>query len=112
MPATLFPSDAAERNEFPMFDGLLAYFPSALAQVARVSKIGNEQHQPGEPMHHARGKSTDHKNKIIRHTMEAGMLDSDGTMHSAKVAWRALALCQEECEARGAPIAPAAKFPK
>jgi hypothetical protein len=107
----LFPLAAAERNEYPMFDGLLAYFPSALRECARVSKIGNDQHNPGQPIHHARGKSADHKNKIIRHLLEAGTLDNDGTMHSAKVLWRAAALCQEECEARGAPLAPAAKLP-
>lgn len=102
--ATL-PVEAKERNEFPMFDGLLAYFPAALAAVSRVSKIGNDQHNPGEPMHWARGKSTDHENKIVRHLLESGTLDTDGTRHSAKVAWRALALLQEELEREeGAPI--------
>jgi hypothetical protein len=99
------PTDASERNEFPMADGLLYYFPAALAAVARVSKIGNDQHNPGEPMHWARGKSTDHANKIIRHQLDAGTLDKDGTRHSAKVAWRALAQLQEELEREeGAPL--------
>lgn len=99
------PTDAKERNEYPMFDGLLAYFPAALAAVARVSKIGNDQHNAGEPMHWARGKSTDHENKIVRHLLESGTLDTDGTRHSAKVAWRALALLQEELEREeGAPL--------
>lgn len=95
-----------------MADGLLYYFPNALAEVSRVSKIGNDQHNPGEPMHHARGKSTDHANKIIRHLLEAGTMDTDGTRHSAKVAWRALALLQEELEREeGAPLARNAKLP-
>ena len=99
------PTDAKERNKFPMFDGLLAYFPAALAAVSRVSKIGNDQHNPGEPMHWARGKSTDHENKIVRHLLESGTIDTDGTRHSAKVAWRALALLQEELEREeGAPV--------
>ena len=99
------PSGASERNEYPMADGLLYYFPAALAAVARVSKIGNDQHNPGEPMHWARNKSTDHANKIIRHQLDAGTLDSDGTRHSAKVAWRALAQLQEELEREdGAPL--------
>ena len=99
------PTDAKERNEFPMFDGLLAYFPAALAAVSRVSKIGNDQHNPGESMHWARGKSTDHENKIVRHLLESGTIDTDGTRHSAKVAWRALALLQEELEREeGAPV--------
>lgn len=99
------PSDAAERNEFPMADGLLYYFPAALAAVARVSKVGNEQHNAGQPMHWARGKSMDHANKILRHQVDAGTLDSDGQRHSAKVAWRALAQLQEELEREeGAPL--------
>jgi|SRR6185312_5204153 len=99
------PDDANARCEYPMADGLLYYFPSALAEVARVSKIGNDQHNPGEPMHWARGKSTDHANKIMRHLLDAGELDKDGTRHTAKLAWRALALLQEELEAAGAPMA-------
>lgn len=98
------PSDAAERNEYPMADGLLYYFPAALAWVARCSKAGNDQHNPGEPLHWAMSKSTDHANKIIRHLMESGVDDVDGIPHSVKVAWRALALAQEDLMARkGAP---------
>lgn len=99
------PNDAAARNEYPMADGLLYYFTAALAEVSRVSKVGNDQHNPGQPMHWARGKSTDHANKILRHLSEAGTIDKDGTRHSAKVAWRALALLQEELEREeGAPL--------
>ena len=106
------PSDAAERNRFPMADGLLDYFPAALAAIAEVSRVGNEQHNAGEPMHHARGKSTDHANKIVRHLIDRGTKDSDGTRHSAKVAWRALALLQEELEAQeGAPLPRNARLP-
>lgn len=108
---SVFPTDAAGRNEFPMYDGLLAYFPSALAGVSRVSKIGNDQHNPGQPMHHARGKSMDHANKIVRHLMEGDGEDSDGTLHADKAAWRALARSQEIHEKRGAPLAPAARLP-
>lgn len=99
------PSDAAERNEYPMADGLLYYFPAALAWVARCSKAGNCQHSPGKPLHWDMSKSTDHANKIMRHLMEAGTDDTDGIPHSVKVAWRALALAQEDLMARkGAPI--------
>lgn len=92
------PEEESVRNEFPMFDGLLAYFPNALAEVSRVSKIGNEQHNPGQPMHWARGKSTDHGNKIMRHLVDAGGHDTWGVRHSARLAWRALALLQQELE--------------
>lgn len=106
------PDDADERNAYPMADGLLYYFPNALAEVARVSKIGNDQHNPGQPMHWARGKSTDHANKIIRHLIDAGTRDKDGTRHTAKVAWRALALLQEEIEREeGAPLPRNARSP-
>lgn len=107
------PTDAKEREEYPLADGLLYYFPAALAAVARVSKIGNDQHNPGEPMHWARGKSTDHANKILRHQLDAGKMDKDNTRHSAKVAWRALAQLQEELEREeGAPLPRNARLPQ
>lgn len=92
------PADAAERKAAPMAEGLLWYFPNALAEVARVSKAGNDQHNPGKPLHHDRDKSGDHADCIVRHLVDAGTIDSDGQRHSAKVAWRALALLQEELE--------------
>lgn len=99
------PNDAKERKAAPMAEGLLWYFPNALAEVARVSKAGNDQHNPGQPMHHSRGKSSDHADCIIRHLVDAGTIDTDGMRHSAKVAWRALALLQEEIErAEGVPL--------
>lgn len=99
------PSDAATRKSVPLAEGLLWYFPNALAAVAAVSKAGNDQHNAGQPLHHARGKSTDHADCIIRHLIDAGTIDSDGQRHSAKVAWRALALLQEELEqAEGLPL--------
>ena len=51
--------DSAMRKTFPMATGLLDYFPDACAEVARISYLGNEKHNPGEPMHHARGKSAE-----------------------------------------------------
>lgn len=106
------PTDSAERKAVPLAEGLLYYFPAALADVARVSKAGNDKHNPGQPMHHARGKSNDHADCIMRHLIDAGTIDpDDGMRHSAKVAWRALALLQEELEAAGAPLARNAKLP-
>ncbi len=92
------PDDASSRNKIPKAEGLLYYYPNALAAVAEVSRIGNEQHNPGEPMHWARGKSTDHANKVIRHLIDAGLRDGKGVRHSAYAAWRMLALLQEEIE--------------
>ena len=92
------PTDAAERKAAPVFSGVLRYFPLALAEVARVSKAGNDQHNPRQPLHWARGKSTDHADCLVRHQIDAGTIDSDGQRHSAKVAWRALAQLQQELE--------------
>lgn len=96
---TLTLPDADElRGDFPMADGLLDYFPAALAEVSRVSKIGNDQHNPGQPMHWARDKSTDHANKIMRHLVDRGKKDGRGVRHTARAAWRILALLQTELE--------------
>ena len=109
--AVLFPINPEERKKIPLATGVLDYFPAALIEVARVSYQGNQQHNPGQPLHHARGKSTDQDDTIIRHFLERGKLDTDGMRHSAKLAWRALALLQLELEAEGAPIARGARLP-
>jgi hypothetical protein len=95
----LLPGTPEERKRTPIATGVLDYFPAALAEVARVSLAANEQHNPGQPMHWARGKSADHADCILRHLIDRGTLDGDGLRHTAKVAWRALALLQEELEA-------------
>jgi hypothetical protein len=94
----LLPSDPAARKDLPITTGVLDYFPLAIAEVARVSKAGNEQHHPGQPLHWEKGKSTDHADCIPRHLIDRGSLDTDGMRHSAKLAWRALALLQTELE--------------
>jgi Domain of unknown function (DUF5664) len=95
----MLPSKSGERKIFPMGTGLLDYFPDALAAVSEVSYRGNQKHNPGEPLHWARGKSMDHADCIIRHFVERGSRDEEGNRHSAQLAWRALALLQEEIEA-------------
>jgi len=108
------PADSQGRKNVPLARGLLDYFPAALAAVAELSRLGNEKHNPGEEMHHARGKSTDHADCVMRHLMDRGTIDpEDGVRHSAKVAWRALAMLQEELERdAGAPLARGARLPK
>ncbi len=91
-------TDKTQRKNTPMFSGLLAYFPDALAEVARVSEAGSRQHHPGEPLHWDKSKSTDHADCIVRHLVDSGTLDDDGMRHSAKVAWRSLALLQTEID--------------
>lgn len=100
--AMVLPEDPAARKDVPMARGVLDYFPNALAAVAAVSKKGNDQHNPGQEMHWAREKSTDHADCILRHLVDRGTVDTDGAAHSAKVAWRALALLESELIEAGA----------
>jgi len=102
-------SDHAVRKGQPIARGVLDYFPDAIKAVAECSRVGNDQHNPGQDMHHARAKSSDHADCVVRHLMERGTVDTDGVRHSAKVAWRALAMLQEELEAAGAPKARGAR---
>lgn len=93
-----------QRKKHPITRGLLDYFPDACAAVAHVSFVGNEQHNPGEPMHWARGKSTDQADCIARHLTQRGTVcEEDGIPHSWKMAWRALALVQLEIESGVVP---------
>lgn len=86
-----------ERKKYPMARGLLDYFPDALAEVSKVSFIGNEKHNPGQELHHSRNKSVDHADCIVRHLTNRGGFDGD-VRESAALAWRALALLQKELE--------------
>lgn len=95
----VLPDDPTARKQTPIASGVLDYFPDAIAEIARVSFQGNEQHNPGQPLHWAREKSTDHADCIGRHLLQRGGRDTDGMRHSAKLAWRALALLQLEIEA-------------
>lgn len=106
------PADAEVRKSIPLATGLLDYFPSALVAVAALSAKGNSQHNPGKPMRWDRAKSGDEADALVRHLLQRGTTDTDGVLHSAKVAWRALAMLQKELEASGAPLAPGAYNPK
>lgn len=97
------PTDAKARKAVPIATGCIDYFPDALAAVAELSRIGNDQHNPGKPLHWDRSKSGDEADALMRHFVERGTIDSDGVRHSAKVAWRALALLQKEIEATRQP---------
>ena len=109
----LFGTDYDGRKAIPIFEGVVMYFPKALAAVAEVSHAGNQQHNPGEQLHWARGKSMDQYNTALRHLMDHRMgggrtepftkenngwipepRDKDGVRHLAKAAWRILAALQ------------------
>ena len=95
--------DSQGRKDQPLCRGLLDYFPDALAEVSELSRLGNEKHNPGVPLHWARAKSGDEADCIVRHLIERGGLIegeySKPVRHSAALAWRALALLQKEIEA-------------
>lgn len=120
------PTDSQERKAIPIVSGCLDYFPAALAGVARISKQGNDKHNPGQHLHHARGKSNDHADCIVRHLMDlqdllaysqrVAELDCATDEHAiltevSALAWRSLALSQELHERFGAPLAPGARLP-
>jgi hypothetical protein len=102
------PEECGNLSNVMSLSDLFTEFAAPLAEVAQVSWYGNEKHNPGQPLHHARGKSNDHADCIARHHVEAGGFD--GPMrHSACKLWRALIAWQEELEAEGAPKARGAK---
>lgn len=116
------PTDSNERKNYPIFRGVLRYFPAAIAGVAKTSKLGNDKHNPGQELHHARSKSADHGDCIVRHLMdvqdllamdERGELTPKGVedllTEASSMVWRALAYSQELHEKFGSPLAPGAK---
>jgi hypothetical protein len=114
------PTDSNDRKNYPLFRGCLRYFPAALAGIANISKLGNDKHNPGQDLHHARGKSMDHGDCIIRHLVDvedllAALERGDKVTQEQilnevnQMAWRALAFSQELHERFGAPLAPGAK---
>lgn len=99
------PQDDATRKNAPMARGCLFYFPAALFAVAQHSMESDKKHNPGnvDGPHWARTKSSDHADCIVRHLIDAGAPgEKDRKYHLRALAWRALAMLQEECEAEGA----------
>ena len=92
------PENSEARKNLPVTDGVLNYFPLAIAYLALVSKRGNDKHNPGEPLHWSRGKSDDHANCIGRHLLELGKYAEDGLLHDGMLAWRAAANLQLRLE--------------
>lgn len=105
-PEMLLPTDSAARKEIPITTGVLDYFPLAIAGIARISKKGNDKHNPGQPLHWSRDKSQDHADCIPRHLVDRDAIDPDsGEPHYLSLCWRALAYAQLAEEKRlGKPI--------
>lgn len=89
---------SAQRKEYPIVTGVLDYFPDAIAMVAHVSYLGNQKHNPGQPLHWSRGKSADHLDCIGRHLTEREEVEQADVIHMANAAWRALAELQTVLE--------------
>lgn len=118
------PTDSAERKGVPIMSGCIEYFPAALAGVAAHSKTGNDKHNPGQDLHHSRGKSSDHADCIVRHLIDLADMrayidrcDRDAPVPVDQIlaevnalCWRALALSQQLHEQfNNVPLAPRAR---
>lgn len=97
----MLPQDAAARKAIPVYSGFVKYFPRAMAAVAELSRVANDQHNPGQPLHWSKGKSTDHLDALMRHMLDKATgtkFDTDGQRHATKTAWRAMAELEIELE--------------
>lgn len=129
---TTLPTDSGERKNLPILSGAIKYAPAAIMLMAETSKLGNDKHNPGEPLHHARGKSMDHGDCIVRHLMDVedikAALERDMTrigmtqidpeaakqlrLELGQLMWRTALYVQEASERYlGSPLAPGAKLP-
>ena len=88
------------RKDIPVFSGVLKYFPDALKEVAKASLAGQKQHNPDKPLAWDRSKSGNEYDCLSRHLIDSTVedYDTDGVLHLAKVAWRALAGLQKHLE--------------
>ena len=94
-------NEHARRKGIPVYSGFVRYFPDAILAVAELSRIGNDQHNPGTPLRWDRSKSGDELDALMRHVLDDARgesVDSDGVLHKTKVAWRAMADLQKALE--------------
>lgn len=98
---------SVQRKEYPVTTGCFDYFRDALLAVSHVSWCGNQKHNPGEPLHWARGKSTDEEDAMGRHLLERDQIDMlTKEAAAAQLAWRALAHLQKLLEKKYNIIPP------
>lgn len=75
-----------------LFTGCIGYFPNALAALGRWSERANQKHNPGEPMHWAFNKSTDHLDAALSHLSQGERVDPEtGELHLVNALWRVAA---------------------
>jgi hypothetical protein len=96
---------SSERKAQPIATGVLAYWPKTMAALSEVSRRGNDKHNPGEPLHWARDKSTDEADCTVRHIVDAlsdpdGVLalNEDGSPHLLAALWRLASWCERALE--------------
>lgn len=97
----MLPHDAKARKAIPLYTFLTQYFPDAIAALVKVSVDGNAQHNPGQPMHWSREKSSDQLDAAMRHLFDHGVgirFGADGQRTLAQAAWRLLAQLQLDLE--------------
>src|SRR5215204_4829786 len=100
-------TDSNVRKGMPVTSGVLAYFPDAVLCVALVSRVGNDKHNHGQPLHWAKEKSADEPDAELRHMLDAARkLPPDPGLeplahlgHLASKFWRAAADLQRACDA-------------
>jgi hypothetical protein len=100
------PTDDTERKRMQMWTFLTEYFPDAFEEVVKVAVAGNEQHNPGEKLHWARGKSMNQMDTAFRHQWDYARgvhKDTDGMYHLAKAIWRLQAELQLLIEQERSP---------
>lgn len=101
--------DAVTRKGFPLWAGCMMYFPDALLAVAEHSRKANDKHNPGQPLHWSKHKSTDHADCAARHLQDMGAdwdaIDAEfNTYHITAAAWRTLAALQTVIDAKRAGL--------
>jgi hypothetical protein len=95
----LFPRSSEERKQYPIAEGVMEYFPLTIIALSKVSYLGSQKHNPGQPTHLDRSKSTDDASAMFRHYFERGTKDpEDDQPNCVKMAWRSMLICEKELE--------------
>lgn len=94
----------ADQGAKPKIHTLQAgFFPNAMRALAEYAQYGSAKHGPGEPMHWAWSKSTEHAESASRHLSAAGTIDPEtGKTHTLGAAMRVLMLLETELIEAGA----------
>lgn len=95
----------------PFYQVLFGMFPNAMRALAEHAQYGSEKHNPGEELHWAFDKSTDHAGSCLRHLAAAGTIDPEtGKSHSIGALCRAAMLLETELIQAGADPGFAVEF--